>query len=429
MIKNLLFSIFSIVGICSFAQDTILIKNINVIPLHINQTLNNMDVYITNGTITKITIHKEDVRHDSIPILIDGTDKYLIPTFVDAHAHLPDSTFWETYKWMQILNGVTTFRSMRGELWHIDLKKQEMTNKIHPNLYLGSPPISRRDSMDANEADRLLQSYKKMGFDFIKILSVKDEPTFDNLVQSSKFNKIPLAGHSPSNIGIFNVAESGVFQTVEHLGGILRLRDFNDINKGIDLCIQNDLYHCPTLDWYYTGQVLEDSLRRKLGVEYAKQSSIHEWEQKISNYYNDTNSEKRSEERKKQKNSFKYRLNYLGYMYRQGSNLILSPDASGLYGIPGFDYHRELQHYVDAGISNYDILKATSYNYFKMIHQDMTDGTIKVGQKSDLLILSDNPLLAIENAQKIEAVIINGHFLTKQEIEEKLNQSVVHGRK
>lgn len=153
------------------------------------------------------------------------------------------------------------------------------------------------------------------------------------------------------------------------------------------------------------------------------------WEKKISNYYNDTNSEKRREERKKQENNFGYRLNYLGYMYRQGSNLLISPDASGLYGIPGFDYHRELQHYVEAGISNYDILKATSYNYFKMIQQDRTNGTIKVGQQSDLLILSDNPLLAIENIQKIEAVIINGHFLTRQDIEEKLNKSVLRGRK
>lgn len=180
-----------------------------------------MDVFILNGNITDITKHKKDEIYDSIPILIDGTDKYLIPAFVDAHAHLPDSTFWGTYKWMQILNGVTTFRSMRGELWHIELREEEMANKIHPKLYLGSPPISRTDSIDGNETDSLFNRYKKLGFDFIKILSVKDKSTFDNFVQSSKYNEISLAGHCPSNIGIFNVAESSTFHGVEHLGGIL----------------------------------------------------------------------------------------------------------------------------------------------------------------------------------------------------------------
>ena len=63
-----------------------------------------------------------------------------------------------------------------------------------------------------------------------------------------------------------NLAESEAFQSIEHLGGIIGLSDNNDLNKAIDISNKKELYHCPTLNWYYTGQVPEDNLRVKAGT-------------------------------------------------------------------------------------------------------------------------------------------------------------------
>jgi imidazolonepropionase-like amidohydrolase len=386
--------------------------------MHINQVLENRDVVIQNGKITDIRKHLENDTISYELGRVDGTGKYLLPSFADAHAHLPEEGNLDTYFLMNLLNGVTTLRSMRGENWHLDIAKSEFT----PKLILSAPPITRRYNITKNEAENLFETYKTQGFDFIKILSVKDATTFDILVAQSKEKSLPLAGHCPSNVGILNTCESGVFQSIEHLGGVFQLSQLDDINKAIDLSIAKNVYHCPTLDWYFTGQVIEDALRNRKGAEFLPDELISEWEKKINSYYSETTEEKRSEDRNKSKQSFETRLNYLRYIYRQGGKLLLSPDASGIYGIPGFGIHTEMQHFSNADISNYDILKSTCYNLSEMLNSENEWGTIKIGTKSDMILLNANPIENIEHAKEINGIVLNGKFYPKEKLESELNK-------
>lgn len=408
-----------LISTLGLSQDRkLLIENVTIIPMHINQVLENRNVVIQNGKITDI---REHLENDTISYelgKIDGTGKYLIPSFADAHAHLPEEKNLDSYFLMNLLNGVTTLRSMRGENWHLDIQNSEFT----PKLILSAPPVTRRDSMSQNDAEKLFETYKTQGFDFVKILSVKDATTFDILVSKSKEKSLPLAGHCPLNIGIFNTCESGVFQSIEHLGGFFQLPNLEDINKAINLSISNKIYHCPTLDWYYTGQVIEDSLRKRMGVEFLPKKLVSGWEKKISSYYAETTEEKREEDRNKSKKSFDARLNYLGYIYRQGGNLLLSPDASGTYNIPGFGIHTEMQHFSKAEISNFDILKATCYNLSEMLSEQNEWGTIKVGAKSDMILLNANPIENIEHTKDINGIVLNGKFYSKEKLESELNK-------
>lgn len=413
-ITILLLAVFQV-----FSQNKkLLIKNVNVIPLHINQELNNKDVIIEDGIIREI---REQIENDTIKYdlgVIDGSGKYLIPAFSDAHSHLPKKENLKSYFLMNLINGVTTLRSMRGEMWHLEIdKKDEFT----PKLILSSPPISRRDTISETEANKMISNYKKSGFDFAKVLSIKDEQTFDYLVASAKSEDFHLAGHCPSNVGLLEVCQSSVFQSIEHLGGFFPLRSLDDINSAINLSITNNIYHCPTLDWYFTGQIPEDELRKRNGVEFLPTELVESWESKISAHYQKTTESEREVERKESKDKFQARLNYLKYIYRQGGMLLLSPDASGIYSIPGYGIHSEMKHYKNAGISNFEILKATSYNLSKMLSSQNEWGTIKVGAKSDMVLLNENPLENIENTETINGIIFKGKFYLKSELEDKLN--------
>jgi len=408
-----------LISTLGLSQDNkLLIENVTIIPMHINQLLENRDIIIQNGKITEIRKHLENDTISYELGKVDGTGKYLIPSFADAHAHLPEEEDLDNYFLVNLLNGVTTLRSMRGENWHLDIEKSEFV----PKLILSAPPVTRRDSISQNDAKRLFDKYKTQGFDFVKILSVKDATTFDILVSESKEKSLPLAGHCPSNIGIFNTCESGVFQSIEHLGGFFQLSRMDDINKAIDLSITANVYHCPTLDWYFTGQVVEETLRNRKGAEFLPNELTTEWEKKINSYYSETTEEKRAEDRNKSKQSFETRLNYLGYIYRQGGKLLLSPDTSGIYGIPGFGIHTEMQHFSNANISNYDILKATCYNLSETLNTENEWGTIKVGAKSDMILLNANPLKNIENTEQIEGIVLNGKFYKKEVLMAKLIQ-------
>lgn len=412
-ITILLLTVFQVFG----QNKKLLVKNVNVIPLHINQEWNNKDVVIEDGIIREI---REQVENDTTKYdlgVIDGNGKYLIPAFADAHSHLPEKEYLQGYFLMNLINGVTTLRSMRGEMWHLEIDKND---DFTPKLILSSPPISRQDNISEEDANKIISGYKGSGFDFAKILSVKDEKTFDYLVASAKSEKFHFAGHCPSNIELLKVCQSKVFYSIEHLGGFFNLRSLDEINSAINLSITNEVYHCPTLDWYFTGQVPENELRERNGVAFLPAEIVKGWESKISSHYDKTNESEREVERRESKDNFQARLNYLKYIYTQGGKLLLSPDASGIYGIPGYGIHTEMQHYKDAGISNFDILKATCYNLSEMLSTQNVWGTIRVGATSDMVLLDENPLKNIENTQKIIGIIFKGKFYLKSDLENKL---------
>lgn len=410
----LLLTIFQVFG----QNKKLLIKNVNIIPLHINQEWNNKDIVIKDGIIREIRTHieKDTAQYDLG--IIDGNGKYLIPSFADAHSHFPKKENLNSFFLMNLINGVTTLRSMRGEMWHLEINKND---EFTPKLILSSPPISRRDSISDEDANILFSNYKKLGFEFGKVLSVKDEQTFDNLVTSSKTNDFNLAGHYPSNIEISKFYKNNVFQSIEHLGGFFQLETLDEIDSAINLSIVNNVYHCATLDWYYTGQVPEEELRKRNGVEFLPKELVESWENKISAHYKKTTDSERELQRTESQDNFQIRLKYLKYIYQQGGDLLLSPDASGIYSIPGFGIHSEMEHYKDAGISNFDILKATCYNLSEILATQNDWGTIKIGAKSDMVLLNKNPLENIENTKTIDGIIFKGKYYSKDTLEKKLN--------
>lgn len=398
-------------------NNRLLIEDVTIIPTHINQVLEHRDVVIEAGTVRQIRPH--DHKDTSTYDLgrVDGNGKYLVPSYADAHCHFPEPDELERYFLMNLANGVTTLRSMRGKNWHLDIDQQ---NLFTPRLILSSPPITRRDTLTATEIDQLVAQYKAKGFDFIKVLSVQNKATFNHLVKAAQRHQFYLAGHCPSNIGIFEVCESDVYQTIEHLGGFFQLKGRHEIDRAVAATLNHHVYHCATLDWYYTAQVLEDSLRQRGGVRYLPKVLVKSWEKDIAADYAKTTSGEREESRKKNKKRFSTRLKYLQYIYQQGAQLLVSPDASGLYGIPGFGMHTEMQHYNNAGIANSDILKAATYNLSAMCGTTNQWGTIMSGVQSDMVLLNANPLESISNTKAIEGIILKGHYFTRQSIIDKL---------
>ncbi|BDS10286.1 amidohydrolase family protein [Aureispira anguillae] len=421
--KRILIQMLSLLSISTIdaqeALQRLLIEDVNVIPMHIHTVLEHKDVVIENGEITQVRPHTDQDTSTYNLGRIDGRNKFLVPSFSDAHVHLPEQEDLAHFFLMNIMNGVTSLRSMRGAPWHLEIDQQA---EFTPKLYLSSPPIHRSDSISPRKAEQLIANYQKAGFDFVKILSVKDQNTFDYLAGASKKYNFPLAGHCPSNISIFSLSNSNTFQSIEHLSGFFSLPDIESIKIAIDRTINAQIYHCPTLDWYYTGQVKESDLRKRAGVAFLPKKWINKWEEKIAAHLAESTAEGQEKERKISKQRFDTRLLYLGFIYRQGGLLLLSSDASGIYGIPGYGIHTEMQHYAQAKISNYDILKSTCYNLSAMFGEQHTWGTIKAGVYSDLVLLNSNPLDDIKNTTDIQGIIFKGKYYLQDDLKEQLKK-------
>ncbi|HXR79932.1 MAG TPA: amidohydrolase family protein, partial [Saprospiraceae bacterium] len=104
-----------------------------------------------------------------------------------------------------------------------------------------------------------------------------------------------------------------------------------------------------------------------------------------------------------------------------GVGLLLGSDAPQVFNVPGFSTHSELQYMVAAGLTPYQALKAGTVNvatYLKM----KDAGVIKEGAVADLVLLGGNPLVNINETQKIEGVMLNGKWLSKEYIDAELKK-------
>ena len=101
-----------------------------------------------------------------------------------------------------------------------------------------------------------------------------------------------------------------------------------------------------------------------------------------------------------------------------------SPKASSIpYLFPGFSLLDELQLYVRAGLTPLEALQTATLNPAKFLGLEKECGTVGINEYADLVLLEANPLDDIANITKISAVIVNGRFINKDQLQKILGDA------
>ena len=109
---------------------------------------------------------------------------------------------------------------------------------------------------------------------------------------------------------------------------------------------------------------------------------------------------------------------------KNGVGLLLGSDAPQVFNVPGFSIHHELQYLVDAGLTPYEALRTGTVNVATFYNRSNDSGTIRIGNVSDLVLLSGNPLKDITQTTKIEGVMLGSKWMTKDYIASELKKLV-----
>ncbi len=389
------------------------LKNVFIIPMNNDTLLINKDVLLKNGKIAKIVDAQE--KYDGYT-KIDLKGKFIMPTLSDAHVHLfEDESDLNKQLLLNLINGITRIRSMRGEWKHIELRKKFNKKKsIYPKMYLSTPVISKNYNFNENQLVDYIKSIKNDGFDFIKILGIKNKETFLKIDSLCKMNNVHIGGHFLQNISDSLLFNSN-YNSFEHLGGLIDEQD--KLDSRIDLIKRNDIYICPTLQWYAIGygQYSIDDMTNQRGMEYIDSKIKNDWVEKSTHYRENLGKEAFENEVSLYGKEMQERYAVLNRLDKEGVNLLLSPDSSSKFIVPGFGVFEEMMLYRNAGLSNYNILKSVTIN-FANFFKDNSYGTIEEGKSTDFLILNDNPLENIAVLKDIEGIFYNNNYLSKEEI-------------
>lgn len=422
--KQILFTIGILIFQLGFTQKTIevdfLITNISIVPMNIETVLRTKDIAINKGKIVAIVQHKKGIYTGKQ--IIDGTSKYLLPTFADAHVHLPDEEKdLEKYLTLNLINGVTKLRSMRGDDKHLEWRRKYNTiTSLYPKMYLSATPIHRSQDFTNEQLTKYVKYLKDSRFDFIKVLSVKNQNIFIQLDKLCKKNNLKMAGHFPSDPQGLVISDDIIFNSnlnsIEHLGGLVG--DPTTFESRIRLMKDKNIFSCPTLRWYEIAYGAFDinTIQKQKGIEYIEPKTVTEWVDKTVKYREEMGEKALKEEIDFYAKEIDERLLVINKLSKDGVKLLLSPDSSSKFIIPGFGMMDEIKLYKKAGLSNYDILKAVTVNFANYFN-DKSYGTIEVGKNADFMIINDNPFQQLETLQNIQSLFFNNNYLDKNKLE------------
>ena len=90
--------------------------------------------------------------------------------------------------------------------------------------------------------------------------------------------------------------------------------------------------------------------------------------------------------------------------------------------VPGFSLHEEFQFLQEAGLTPFQILKASTVTPARYLDTLATEGTISEGKSANLVLLNKNPLEHIANIKSIEGVVLKGKWLDRDQLDSLLKQ-------
>lgn len=421
MQKIILFFVLAITQTL-FSQTTfdLVFKNVNIVSMENDKVLLNQNIAILNGKIMVIENAKKSKLKAKKTIDLKG--KYIMPSLADAHVHLPENE--EELQRMfdlNLINGVTKLRSMRGDWKHKEWQNKYNTiNSIYPKIYLSAPPISRNMDATTEQLETFVKAVKEHNYGFIKILSIKSHEVFSRLDSLCKKYDVALGGHFP-RVAMGNSLTEDVFfnsnyKSIEHLGGLVG--EPNMFESRIQAIKKNNIYICPTLLWYSigSGQYSYEQLEKLNGMEYVSKPTMQEWIEKTKIYRDKIGEQAYKDEVAKELKDLQEKYQVIARLQKEGIKMLLSPDASSKYMMTGCNMINEMELLQNANLSNFDILQMATVN-FATFHKEY-NGVIKVNKPADFIVLDKNPLEDLQTLRNVKGVYFNYNYLDTKALEE-----------
>lgn len=399
--------------------------------------------------------------------VIDGSGKFLIPGLADMHVHLmgagEPTGSREFILPLLIANGITTVRDMGGGVSYLKQLRQEIASgdRVGPQIlftgpYLdGDPPYFHPSIVvrNAQDAAAAVQQLKSEGVDFIKVQSRLQPEAYSAIAEETRRARMRFVGHVPDAISARAASEAGQ-ASIEHLTGVLlacstredelRRRQLaappaqGSVSKSLqrqrawqqDLLdsysdqkaaqlfktfVANRTWQVPTFPLLIHLAYLtpETDLADDPRLKYVPSSVRKNWDEGRR----ENLAYQLAVEYEMRRKLVQSSLSVVKQMYAAGVPMMAGTDTAAPNVFPGFSLHEDLFYFVQAGLTPMQALQAATARPAEFLGRTVEQGTIAPGKRADLVVLNANPLDDIRNTQRIDAVIVSGRFLNREELD------------
>lgn len=119
------------------------------------------------------------------------------------------------------------------------------------------------------------------------------------------------------------------------------------------------------------------------------------------------------------------RLRMPADLHAGGAMLLAGTDVDNTFPFLffGFSLHDELALLVKGGLTPLSALQSATINPARFLGRERDLGTVAPGKLADLVLLEANPLERIDNTTRIAAVVMNGRYLSRTELDRLLDRA------
>jgi imidazolonepropionase-like amidohydrolase len=242
----------------------------------------------------------------------------------------------------------------------------------------------------------VVDRYKAAAFDQMKLYSLLQPDVVAAITARAHELGMSITGHVPMSLGLAKAVEAGM-DHVAHLpiNGDPQSAQTRAI---IALLAKHKTVIDPTLPWNeLLGHAPETTL------ESFEPGFVHAPPALLANYRsvkNDTDAA-----------TAKRRVRESGAMVKAlfdaGVPIVAGTDG----GLPGYSLLRSLEMYVEAGLTPMQAIESATRVPAESMGLGQTTGTIEVGKRADMILLSADPLTNIANIRKVQRIFANGRGL------------------
>ncbi|WP_454832948.1 amidohydrolase family protein [Pseudoxanthomonas wuyuanensis] len=382
------------------------------------------DVVVSDGRIVSVGPAGSGNSRKAQQV-VDAAGRVLLPGLYDMHAH--------TGRWdggLQLAAGVTTIRDMGNDNATLQqLMTEQKTGTLLAPQVIPAGFIEGESKMSARhgfviknlaEAKEAVDWYADHGYPQVKIYNSFPKELLRDTAAYAHQRGLRVSGHVPAFMRAQEVVEQG-YDELQHINQLL-LNFFVTPETDTRTLERFYLVAEKTDGLDFDSRPVQDFIallaERKIVVDptLATFEFLHQREGQLSpivadvadHLPPDVQRSRRAAEMNipddatgaRYKRSFDKLVDFVGRMYRAGVPLVAGTDE-----LPGFTLQRELELYVQAGLTPAQALQVATWNGAKYSGTLGDSGSVTAGKQADLILVDGDPTRDIADIRKVALVI------------------------
>jgi hypothetical protein len=208
-----------------------------------------------------------------------------------------------------------------------------------------------------------------------------------------------------------SIADSTALSRTQH---IIDTYSEDKCRKVAEVFATHQTWQVPTLIRLRTSEFGDDPVyRNDPNLRYVGQATRQLWESLAQQF----SVKMVPTDRETLKQMFALQMKIAKMFEDSGVPMLAGSDFGGIWLVAGFSLHQEFDLLAQAGFTTLKILQMTTLDGAKLLGREASAGSVEEGKDANLVLLDGNPIEAVQNLHKVYAVVHDGTFYSKGDLE------------